>query len=1011
MAFPDVTVRVDWANKGNFNGPYDTVNPDGEVGIRMSRGASAELTAETIGELEFTLDDPNHAYSPDRNWVDNPSFESGVDGWSVAAIAGGINFAATSITQVTDNAPDAGTKAGELVIPANGFSGAYYLIPYVFKSGITYRAVVYLKSVSGSTAKRLELVSAENTGDFALTDVTITGSWAAYTWTWTPSGTRTGAYLIIQSNSASAATLRIDRVSVNPGSVASAWVDGPTKGQLSRGKPVHMYATYGGNDFPKFYGSIDRITPDPENQRVTIVAKDPFQFMADMNIVVPETPYAVHTDRTMRRSVLEDLERGNRNLLAHNPSFETNTTGWVHNGTSLTRVTTDAAPGGGTASADFVASTGGNRVYLNAYMAPILLSGETYRGSIYARTTSGTATWILGLGPIGGASTRLIELTTEWQRFSIIYTIPDDGITRKQSTGTYLPLFVEALGSGTVRIDNAAVTRGLPLYPYSHVGTGRWPNWVANGDFEGGFAASGWIGDWKNLISNPSFETNATGWSNAGSFYTTSSGAASRVVGDAAFGSAHGEFTASGGIDSGLHFSMAGLPTFKAGRTYDFGMYFKGSGGTAFVGLGAVAGTNAQGSVVPNTSFYQLASGTWTPNIDYPAVDVLFFVKWNQANTLKLDGAYVFEREGSVHAPYSDVGLAGGGYPIPVSIFVGVSKYGAIGLFGTSTALADTGFFYDFYQNGPVFIAGQQYTLSLWIKPTSSMPYEVAMGAPGGASGAADEASVTGTATANVWNQVTVTWTPAADQITDIPYRVGISIRQTDATARDIAIDGVRVIPGGTADDFESANLDIPSGNVDYQFAATAALSGSALAALGRLNAITLARHWNRAEMASPFYSYVTELASGFAGKTPAATIVEAIDGLTDLELSVPINVVRIAWDGGADVLSDEGSVNAYGPSEPFSIDGSGLYVARTPADITGEAFLSRYKWPLMHATMVLINDFDNQLSLDLNDMIELTLARFGIHERQFVILREDLLITQGGRRWETTYTLEEYPY
>ena len=131
MAVPTVTVRIDWDNDGDFTSAIETVRaiaPQGKE-IQITRGRSADFSADTTGAATFFLRNDDDRYTPDRNWHDNPSFEDGTTGWSIAAIAS-LTAAATSIGQVTDNATAAtGSKAGEAVLTGTLNSGITYAIP------------------------------------------------------------------------------------------------------------------------------------------------------------------------------------------------------------------------------------------------------------------------------------------------------------------------------------------------------------------------------------------------------------------------------------------------------------------------------------------------------------------------------------------------------------------------------------------------------------------------------------------------------------------------------------------------------------------------------------------------------------------------------------------------------------------------------------------------------------------------------------------------------------------
>lgn len=211
---PTLTARIDWGNDGTFDSGIDSCA--GRVlGGSWRGGRSADFNTDATGSASLILDNFDDRYTPDRNWCDNPSFESGVTGWSTTAIAS-LTAAATSIAQVTDSAPSAGTKAGEAVLTATLNSGVTYPIPYAFRAGVTYAVSVHLKSTAGALTVRAGLASSGTPADLASSGTDITTSWAAYTFTWTPSADRTDVVFFLRTTTAAAATVRIDAVQVNP---------------------------------------------------------------------------------------------------------------------------------------------------------------------------------------------------------------------------------------------------------------------------------------------------------------------------------------------------------------------------------------------------------------------------------------------------------------------------------------------------------------------------------------------------------------------------------------------------------------------------------------------------------------------------------------------------------------------------------------------------------------------------------------------------------------------------
>lgn len=168
------------------------------------RGAAAPSIETRIG------------WRPEQfNRVTNSGFETDTSGWSVSA---GINGAATSITRITTDFHTASASAS-LVCPATALTGANFdfgsdsfFSVSTYKS--VYRAVLWAKSVSGTTKARLIFGSEGTASDRASKDITLTTAWQPFYVDWAPSATRTDVQLAIVNIPAVAMTARIDDVAV-----------------------------------------------------------------------------------------------------------------------------------------------------------------------------------------------------------------------------------------------------------------------------------------------------------------------------------------------------------------------------------------------------------------------------------------------------------------------------------------------------------------------------------------------------------------------------------------------------------------------------------------------------------------------------------------------------------------------------------------------------------------------------------------------------------------------------
>lgn len=1002
MAFPLPVVRVDWLDTGAFSGPYDLVSPlfgPAGQGLRLTRGLGADLAGEIGGSFSFDLDNASHRYTPDRNWLDNPSFEAGTSGWSTGFINSLINDA-TSLTQVVDNAGQGGTRAAEATLTATTFSGVSYRLPYRFRAGVTYALRVWLRSISGTTSVRVGLASIGTPADISVVDPTITTSWAAYSVTWTPSADRSDAVLLVETRVATAAVLRIDAVQLNPGSTPNAYVEGPTRGQLQPGRPVHFYANWAGVDRPKFFGEIVSLTPDPARETVRIECRDLQKRLDETDVVVPARQY---TARDVRVAVLDDFERGNRNLLP-NPSFEVDTAGWEVTGSgTLVRDAADWAGRGegvsttvvGAASALWTPGAVSEQLRARVRLAPVMYAGQTYRFSAWLRAASGTPTLTFGLWDGAAFQLRSITLTTTWRRYSVAATIPTD---RTAASGALYLLLLSQSTTG-IKIDNASVTRGRALYPFALADSGRWPNHVGNGGFEAG--TNGWQNGFHNLVANPSFEVNTTGWS-AGLRVT-----AEHYLGVASLGlSASGTVWSLGSVLAGTTYqATARVKSDVSPNGANFDMHMDSAGTPS--DTGTIGSASVPGGWTEITC-------SWTPSAN--RADGRLVINASGGNGW-IDAVQVVASP--VYAPYSDTGYGGGvaNAAAAGALRTDVVKYGWRAWGVTTAAAIGSGVVYDFNSLGSYFVAGRSYTGSVWVNPSSSFPYRIGIGANKG-DGTWDQVLATGTATANVWTQVTFTWTPSADRSPTNWGTVVLFVEQTDATARTVVIDGVRVNPGATAEPYELAQWTLPvatsalNGEASDVYASGVSFDGSALAALTELNRLTQSRHWARATMTAPFYAYVAEDRAAFAAKTSTATLSEDVQGWEDLDVDrdAIVNVVEVSSAIGTDVYSDADSVGRYGSSGDVTINGSDVFPDSTiPAQIAA-TILARYGVARLRPSLPVEQQYANQLTLDVNDMVTASIERFLVRSARFVILREDLEVQQGGRSWVTTYKLEEYP-
>lgn len=1005
---PTLVVRVDWSNNGTFTDALDSCTGRVLDDVSYTRGRSADFSGEATGSASFKLDNFDDRYSPDRNWHDNPSFESGTTGWATTAIAS-LTAAATSIASTPD-AGVAGVWAGAAVLTGTVNSGVAYAIPYLFRSGAAYSISVWLKSISGNLNVQAGMASAGTPADIATSSVPITTSWAQYSFSWTPSADRADGVFFVRTTTAAAATVRIDACQVNPGATANPYIEGPTKGQLVPGRPVHIYATYNAVDYPQFFGYIERLTNDPIQRICTFTCYDVLRPQSERDVVVAGSTLAAVTAREFRLAILSDYERGNLNFV-ENPEFAANTRGWdttVYGG-AISRIAGDAPPGAGITCGEYVTTVTNQAVKYFVRLSPVLFQGQVYRLSIWLRATSGTPRWDLELGvDDGGAGRRVRQLTlsTSWTRYTLTFKMTATIGANGSGSGGFLHFRVinASLGASTIRIGGAAVTRGQGDYAYAAVGTGRPWNMCGNGGFDAGLT-TGWSDPWANLIANPSFEVNTTGW-------TAVSGPLTRVATSPLYGSWCGSIPVVIPTVNGIDFIISG--TFKLGVTYDAQIWMRVDAGGAInatLSLGNGADTATSGAGAVGTSWVA-RNVSWTPTADRVNATLSARLQPNSGpiTAAFFDGAMVTRRSGPGSVGnFTNVGPGGAGGST-LGISTSTPKYGSGSLSVTTTAVANQGAMYDFHSYGS-YPVPFTYTLSLWLRCDSgSLPYKVGVGGNAGPSGIWDEATTTGTASVGVWTRVTLSWTPA-QAIDSIPFQnTGIYVYQTDAVARTFLVAGVRMI-AGPLDDFEMTHWNVTADESADVWSSSAAFSGAALGGLSTANGLTLSRHWINAAMAAPWYRYNVEGRVSLRTKASAETYDDDVADMSiaDIDRISISNNVAVTSFTGTEFYGDAASAAAYGDRPGAAINGSLYFPDSTIPDVIGPALVARYRIPRARPKITVENRWPSQLQRELNDLITVNFARLRISGGRYVILRIDSKVSDSGQRWTTSYILEEY--
>lgn len=450
MANPTTTTQVDWFRTGDFVGGICTLRADS---IHIQRGESDDQSGDAQSSCTITLLNDDAAYSPERNWCDNPSFETGTGSWSGATLASYTK--ASTIAQVTDNATNAGTKAMGITCAGSlAAEGAYYLFPtnarFNFRNGVAHTFQVSVKTISGSTALKLWFGSKGTAADSATATFTATASFVNYSVTWTPSANRTDGVIAVSTAGTTAAVFRVDAVQVNAGSTANTYLEAPTKGQLVPGQKVLISGTYSAVQYPLYSGYIERVEPIPEERKTNLVCYDQLRVYQGATVDIGGVS-RTRSIRELRELILDDIEGRAANLcdnpsfeiatlagwnapitnIITNPSFDTNTTGWskatdaflTSAAGTMVRDTGVFHSTPASVNRTFTAATGcGVRFPITG----TFISGNVYVVSAWLFSDNAVNTVRLGIGSVGTsadtATADTVALGPTWQRVSATWT-------------------------------------------------------------------------------------------------------------------------------------------------------------------------------------------------------------------------------------------------------------------------------------------------------------------------------------------------------------------------------------------------------------------------------------------------------------------------------------------------------------------------------------------------------------------------------------------------------------
>jgi hypothetical protein len=298
--------------------------------------------------------------------------------------------------------------------------------------------------------------------------------------------------------------------------------------------------------------------------------------------------------QTVFSGVLDGPTTTTTNLVP-NPSFETDTTGWVASDGTLTRITTDSVFGSACGRFDATANAGvsilssvtASQTYtISAYVKGEV--GKTFRLRIEERTASDS---------VGFINSSTITANGTWQRLTVRRNFG--------ATGVVAGLHVQNMfaGAHTILIDGAMLTQGETTETYfdgnttaTNNATFAWTGTVNNSSSTR--QSTNLVPARTNLMPNPSFELNSLGWTAAR--MTVALDSTTKFVGEQALRGTVSATTAEQYFDHSTRIPVT------VGRTYTASVY-------VFLPVANTGSTTIRAALFPHTGSAFLAGITGTP--------------------------------------------------------------------------------------------------------------------------------------------------------------------------------------------------------------------------------------------------------------------------------------------------------------------------------------------------------------------------------------------------------------
>ena len=210
------------------------------AGLACQSGPLAQPETTGVANLPVTtatydlLDQPaavSQAVSTQGNLVPDPSFESGLAGWSSAGpwLGGAAKLTKASVAESGNSS---------LAIAATGSvadEGADASIPGLFRAGVSYTASLYVEGTGGGTLQLLlgDPITEDGSENGA---VSVGSTWTRFSVTWTPKVSTDYAQVALRDPQASALSWNVDAVQVTASPAAVTYTDGSQSGASWAGK-------------------------------------------------------------------------------------------------------------------------------------------------------------------------------------------------------------------------------------------------------------------------------------------------------------------------------------------------------------------------------------------------------------------------------------------------------------------------------------------------------------------------------------------------------------------------------------------------------------------------------------------------------------------------------------------------------------------------------------------------------------------------------------------------------